>query len=97
MWIYMYIGISLYTYVYIYLCVYIYIYVTDLRRIYCTYTPTPEIVHTVYKYKMATSLCVCLSPEGWTDCFWMSAAVTLKDAISSFIYFSPSRLYQDKL
>lgn len=85
----------------IYICVcvhvYIYIYVTYLCRTYRTYTPTPELVQTVYKYKMATSLCVCLSPEGWTDCFWMSAAVTLKDAISSFIYFSPSRLYQDKL
>jgi len=27
----------------------------------------------------------------------MSAAVTLKDAISSVTYFPPSRLYQDKL
>lgn len=41
--------------------------------------------------------CMCASPEGWTSCFWMSAAVTLKDAISSVIYSSPSRLYQDKL
>lgn len=78
--------------------IYIYIYVTD---IYIEYTvhihPLLNLYRLCIKYKMATSLCVCLSPEGWTDCFWMSAAVTLKDAISSFIYFSPSRLYQDKL
>lgn len=43
------------------------------------------------------SYCMCTSPEGWTFCFWLSAAVTLKDAISSVIYSSPSRLYQDKL
>lgn len=43
------------------------------------------------------SFYMCTSPEGWNFCFWMSAAVTLKDAISSVIYSSPSRLYQDKL
>ena len=50
LWIYMYTSIYLYTYVYIYVCVCIYICIQLYKTIYCTYTPTLELVPTVYIY-----------------------------------------------
>lgn len=45
-------------------------------------------------YGVAIFACVCPRKGGlWF--YWMSAAITLKDKFSFFIYSSPSRLYQD--
>lgn len=96
--IYVYWYISLYICVYIYVYVYIYIYVTN---IYVEYTVHIHPLLNLYRPYINIKwphLFACVCPrKGGLDCFWMSAAVTLKDAISSFIYFFPSRLYQDKL